>query len=145
MELLTRLEDLQAQLDESWPKTLEKTLKEYKHGDQDFYIFTFTKWEYHTYDMLSGEKIPLVPPKFHINHCPISWYPTTWALPGTTLRKISPRGGWVKIMWTLPEEHSFDLFESGKAFADPIVLESIHKYKSGLLAQDPDEKFVKMD
>ena len=38
MELLTRLEDLQTQLDESWPKTLEKTLREYDHGDRDFYM-----------------------------------------------------------------------------------------------------------
>ena len=144
MELLTRLEDLQTQLDESWPKTLEKTLREYDHGDRDFYIFTFTKWEYFEYNYETGTKTPLNPPIFHINHCPISWYPTTWALPGTTLRKISPKGGWVKIMWTLPEEHAFDLFESGKIFADKVVLESIHKYKAGLLNKDPDEEF-KMD
>ena len=144
MELLTRLEDLQTQLDESWPKTLEKTLNEFPHGDEDFYIFTFTKWQYHTYDLMTGEKIALVPPRFDINHCPIKWYPTTWALPGTTLRKISPRGGWVKIMWTLPEEHAFDLFESGKIFADPIVCESIRKFRNGELARDPDETFEKI-
>lgn len=132
MEILTRLEDLQTQLDESWPKTLEKTLKEFNHGDEDFYIFTFTKWDYHT-----------VPPEFFINHCPIKFFPSSWALPGTTMRKISPKGGWVKIIWTLPEEHAFDLFESGKIFADPIVHESIRKYKAGELGKD-EEHFAKI-
>jgi hypothetical protein len=133
MELLTRLEDLQTQLDKSWPETLEKTLNEFPHGDEDFYIFTFTKWNYHT-----------IPPEFTISHCPLKWYPSTWALPGTTLRKISPKGGWVKIIWTLPEEHAFDLFTSGKIFADEIVLDSIRKYKAGELSSDPDEKFQKV-
>jgi hypothetical protein len=132
MELLTRLEDLQAQLDESWPRTLEKTLAEFPHNDEDFYIFTFTKWDYHE-----------VPPKFNINHCPIKFYPSSWALPGTTMRLISPKGGWVKILWTLPEEHAFELFESGKIFADEIVHESIRKYRAGLLGQEED-KFEKI-
>jgi hypothetical protein len=130
MELLTRLEDLQAQLDASWPGTLEKTLNEFPHGNEDFYIYTFTKWDYH-----------VVPPKFNINHCPIKFYPKSWALPGTTMRKISPIGGWVKILWTLPEEHAFDLFESGKIFADPIVHESIRKYKAGEFAKEEEENF----
>jgi len=129
MELLTRLEDIQNQLDESWPKTLEKTLKEFSHGDEDFYIFTFTKWDYHE-----------SPPKFNISHCPIKFFPSSWALPGTTMRKISPKGGWVKIIWTLPEEHAFEMYESGKIFADPIVHESIRKYKAGILGQE-EKKF----
>lgn len=134
MELLTRLEDLQSQLDKSWPETLEKTLNEFPHEDKDFYIYTFTKWDYHT-----------VPPRFDINHCPIKFFPTSWALPGTTLRKISPKGGWVKIIWTLPEEHAFDMFESGKIFSDPIVCESIRKYKAGLLSEEPiDETYRKV-
>lgn len=133
MEVMTRLEDLQTQLEESWPKALEKTLAEFPHENRDFYIFTFTKWDYHQ-----------TPPKFNIVHCPIKWYPTTWALPGTTLRKISPQNGWVKIIWTLPEEQFFSLYESGKVFGDAIVHDSIRKYKSGELAIDPDEKFVKI-
>ena|ERR1044071_7646784 len=132
MELLTRLEDLQTQLDASWPRTLEKTLNEFPHGEEDFYIFTFTKWNYHE-----------VPPKFDINHCPIKFFPSSWALPGTTMRKISPKGGWVKIIWTLPEEHAFELFENGKIFADPIVHESIRKYRAGTLGQE-EEKFEKV-
>ncbi len=129
MEILTRLEDLQTQLDESWPKTLEKTLAEFPHNNEDFYIYTFTKWDYH-----------VKPPVFNISHCPLKFYPTSWALPGTTMRKISPSGGWVKILWTLPEEHSFELFENGKAFADPIVHESIRKYRNGTLGSTA-EKF----
>ncbi len=140
---MTRLEDMQAQLDESWPKMLERTLNEFPHEDKDFYIFTFTKWIYHTYDE-NGNKVPLKPPRLDINHCPIKWFPKTWALPGTTLRKISPKGGWVKIMWTLPEEHAFDLFENGKIFADPIVHESIRRYKAGELGIDADETFSKV-
>jgi hypothetical protein len=119
MELLTRLEDLQAQLDKSWPGTLEKTLREFPHGDEDFYIYTFTKWDYHQ-----------IPPQFNITHCPLKMCPESWFLPGTTMRRISPKEGWVKILWTLPEEHAFDLFKSGKIFGDPVVHESIDKYKS---------------
>jgi hypothetical protein len=128
MKLLTRLEDIQVQLEESWPKTLEKTLAEFPHGDEDFYIFTFTKWDY-------SES----PPKFNISHCPVKFFPSSWALPGTTMRKISPRGGWVKIIWTLPEEHAFDLYESGKVFADEIVHESIRKYRFGSLGKEEEE------
>lgn len=130
MELLTRLEDLQSQLDDSWPKILERTLKEFPHGNQDFFIFTFTKWNYH-----------VAPPKFDINHCPLKWCPSTWVLPGTTMRHISPTGGWVKILWTLPEEHCFDLYESGKIFSDSIVCDSIRKYKSGKLSKEIEEKY----
>lgn len=117
---MTRLEDLQSQLDESWPKILEKTLSEFDHGNDDFYIFTFTKWDYHK-----------APPEFKISHCPIKILCKTWFLPGTTMRLISPSKGYVKILWTLPEEHAFDLYESGKIFADPIVHESIRKYRAG--------------
>jgi hypothetical protein len=120
MELMTRLEDLQTQLEESWPKILEATLKEFPHGEEDFYIYTFTKWDYHC-----------KPPKFNINHCPRKELMKSWFLPGTTMRKISPKRGMVEILWTLPEEHAFDLYESGKIFADPIVHESIAKYKAG--------------
>lgn len=125
MEVMTRLEEIQDQLEQSWPKTLERTLKEFNHGNEDFYIFTFTKWDYHQ-----------IPPKFNINHCPIKIFPSTWALPGTTMRKISPKGGWVKIIWTLPEESAFELYESGKIFGDPIVHESIQKYKEGTLGNE---------
>lgn len=132
MEILSRLEDLQSQLETSWPQMLEKTLKEFDHGDEDFYIYTFTKWDYHQ-----------IPPKFSINHCPLKICPESWFLPGTTMRLISPKGGWVKILWTLPEEHYFDLFKSGKIFADPIVAESIRKYQS---KQNPaeEERFEKV-
>lgn len=128
MELMTRLEEIQSQLDESWPKTLEKTLNEFDHGNEDFYIFTFTKWDYHQN-----------PPKFNISHCPIKFFPSTWALPGTTMRLISPKCGWVKILWTLPEESAFEMYESGKIFADQIVHESIRKYKNGTLGKEEEE------
>lgn len=133
MELITRLEDLQSQLDDSWPKMLQKTLDEFPHGDDDFWIYTFTKWDYHQN-----------PPKFHINHCPIKICPYSWALPGTTMRLISPKGGFVKIIWTLPEEHAFHLYESGKFFSDSIVHESIRKYKSGEFARLAEEKYEKV-
>lgn len=125
MEIFTRLEEIQSQLEESWPKILERTLKEFPHNDKDFFIFTFTKWDYHSN-----------PPEFKINHCPILFCPSSWILPGTTMRLISPTKGWVKILWTLPEEHSFDLYESGKIFSDSLVAESIKKYKSGELVKE---------
>ena len=133
MELLTRLEDIQTQLDESWPKTLEKTLQEFDHGNEDFYIYTFTKWDYHQN-----------PPRFDINHCPIKFLPQSWFLPGSTMRKVSPKGGWVKIIWTLPEEHSFDLYTHGKIFAEPIVCESIRKYMLKEPIVDEDDTYKKI-
>ncbi len=131
MELLTRLEDIQQQLEESWPKILEKTLNEFPHGEEDFYIYTFTKWQYHTFDPISGEMIPLTPPTFNLIHCPIKILCKSWFLPGSTMRKVSPKNSSIEILWTLPEEHAFDLYASGKIFADPIVHDSIRKYKEG--------------
>lgn len=49
--------------------------------------------------------------------------------PGSTLLRADPRDPeTVTILWTLPEEEAFGLFQQGKACADPFVYECIQKY-----------------
>lgn len=128
MEVLTRLEDMWAQLEVSWPKTMDKILSEYKHDGEDFYIYTFFKWDNH-----------VSPPKYNVYHQPRASYPD--AFPGTILRRISPSAGWSKIIWALPHQEGFQLYKSGKMFGDPVVSESIRKFLAGDLDKEPDEAF----
>lgn len=142
MELLTRLDDIQEQLEKSWPLTLEKTLKEFPHKNEDFYIFTYTKWEYHMLDINTGMLVPREEPRFNVIHIPCVHLFKSWFLPGTTMRKISPQRGCVEILWTLPEQDFFHLYQSGKIFADPIVNESIRKYLSGEFKDEESYKSI---
>jgi len=128
MEILTRLEDMYAQLEVSWPKTMEHILKKFPHNGEDFYIYTFFKWDTH-----------VDPPKYNVYHQPRLSYPD--AFPGTILRKVSPSGGWAKTIWALPHQEGFDLYREGKLFADKVVNESIRKYLAGELERDPEDKY----
>jgi len=144
MELITRLENLQSQLEASWPINFQKILDNFDHDGNDFYIYTFTKWKYHDYNLETGEMIPYDPPRLDVNHCPIKFYPSSWAIPGTILRKISPMRGLCQVIWSLPEEHAFHLYEKGKIFEDEFVWDCITKYKRGDFEREPKERFEKI-
>lgn len=131
MEILTRLESMYEQLEASWPQTMEKILKEFKHEGKDFYIYTFFKWNHH-----------VDPPVYNVNHQPRFSYPD--AFPGTILRKVSPTGGWAKIIWALPHQEGFQLYKQGKMFGDPVVDESIRKYLAGELEKEPVDEYKKV-
>lgn len=131
MEILTKLEEMWSQLESSWPKTMEKILSKYDHRGEDFYIYTFFKWDHH-----------VDPPVYNVYHQPRKSYPD--AFPGTVLRKVSPSKGWAKIIWCLPHQEGFKLYESGKMFADPVVNESIRRYLAGELDSEPVEEFKKV-
>jgi len=128
MEIMTTLENMWDRLEASWPKTMEKILNEYRHGGEDFYIYTFFKYDTHK-----------DPPEYNVYHQPRLSYPD--AFPGTICRRVSPTGGWSKIVWALPHQEGFELYKKGKMFADPIVEESIRKYLSGELDLEPVEPF----
>lgn len=128
MEVLTRLEDMWSQLESSWPKTMEKILRDYKHEGKDFYIYTFFKWDNHQ-----------EPPKYNVFHQPRESWPD--AFPGTILRRISPSGGWSKIIWCLPHQEGFELYKAGKMFGDPVVDTSIRKFLAGDFDREPEEPY----
>ena len=128
--VLTRLEEMYSQLETSWPKTMEDILSRFKHDSKDFYIYTFFKWNTHT-----------VPATYDVWHQPRFSKPD--AFPGTILRRVSPTGGWSKIIWALPHQEGMHLYESGKMFADQLVSESVRKYLAGELDLE-EEKFEKI-
>lgn len=131
MEIMTKLESMWEQIESSWPRTMEKILKDYDHGGRNFYIYTFFKWNNH-----------VNPPVYNIYHQPRKSYPD--AFPGTILRLISPSGGWARLIWALPHQEGFDLYQKGKLFADQTVNDSIRKYLAGELDKEPEEKFEKV-
>lgn len=131
MEVLSRLEEMYAQLEESWPKTMEDILKRFDHRGEDFYIYTFFKWNF--------EKDP---PEYNVFHQPRHSYPD--AFPGTLLRRVSPSRGWSKIIWALPHQEGFELYKQGKLFEDKVTSESIRKYLAGELEQEPTDEYLKV-
>ena len=64
-------------------------------------------------------------------------------LPGTTLMKVNPMyPEEATIIWTLPNQENFGLYQSGKMFADPFVHECIDKFLKNprdLMKADPDD------
>jgi hypothetical protein len=128
MEIMTTLETMWAQLEESWPKKMEEILSKFKHDGEDFYIYTFFKWNNH-----------VDPPTYNVYHQPRFTYPD--AFPGTICRRVSPSAGWSKIIWALPHREGFELYKEGKIFGDPVVDESIRKYMAGELDKEPDEAY----
>lgn len=120
--VLGKAEDIWDQLEKSWPKTMDKIMNEYKHEGQEFYIFTFFKWNTH-----------IIPATYNVYHQPRKSRPD--AIPGTVLRKISPKNGTAEILWALPHKEGFELYKEGKMFADPIVHESIRRFLAGELEE----------
>jgi hypothetical protein len=113
-----RLEEMWEQLEHSWPKTMESILASYKHGGEDFYIYTFFKWD-----------LRLIPATYNVYHQPRISRPD--AFPGTVLRLVSPKRGISQIIWALPHQEGFKMYESGKVFEDPIVQKSVERYLKG--------------
>lgn len=128
MEIMTRLEEMWSQLESSWPATMERILRDYRHEGKDFYIYTFFKWNHH-----------VDPPVYNVYHQPRQSWPD--AFPGTVLRRVSPSAGWSKIIWCLPHQEGFELYKQGKMFGDPVVDESIRKFMAGEFEKEPEEKF----
>lgn len=128
---MTRLEEMYEQLEKSWPKTMEDILMRFKHDSKDFYIYTFFKWNTH-----------IVPAIYNVWHQPRFSRPD--AFPGTILRKISPTGGWSKIIWVLPHQEGMHLYDNGKMFADPFVSECVRKYRNGELDLETEEEYKKI-
>ena len=121
--VMTRLEEMWGQIEASWPKTMNRIIKEFNHGSKDFYIFTFFKWN-----------TRLIPHTYTIYHQPRFTRPDP--TPGTVLRKISPVKGTAEIIWVLPHREGFELYKNGRLFEDNIVNESIRKYISGELDRE---------
>ena len=122
-----RLEEMWTQLEESWPKTMENSLSKYNHGGEDFYIYTFFKWD-----------LRLIPPKYNVYHQPRQSRPD--AFPGTVLRLVSPKKGYAKIIWALPHQEAFQLYKEGKMFEDPVVNKSCQRYLNKQLDKWTDGK-----
>jgi hypothetical protein len=110
-----RLEEMCAQLEESWPKTMEDILQKFKHDGEDFYIYTFFKWD-----------LRLIPARYNVYHQPRHSRPD--AFPGTILREVSPKKGYAKIIWALPHQEGLKLYGDGKIFADPVVQKSVKRF-----------------
>jgi hypothetical protein len=80
-----------------------------------FYIFSFVK----RVDDATGVK--------KMFHQPRLTKPNPIA--GSTLMRVDPKDpGSSRIVWTLPQRESFNLYKKGKLFADPFVHECIRTF-----------------
>ncbi len=63
--------------------------------------------------------------------------------PGATLIRVDPKKpGEMQVMWTIPNEETFGLYQYKKVFADQFVWECIQTYKknpSQLFKPEPDD------
>lgn len=122
-----RLEEMLDELERSWPKNFEKIMREFPHGNEKFYIYTFCKFNCH-----------VIPWEYKVYHQPRFTKPDIF--PGTILREVDPIKGTSEIIWTLPHREAFRLSQPGKIFSDPVVKDSIDKFMTGQL----EEKFEKV-
>lgn len=98
-----------------WVNNLHDLIGKKPFGDHKFYVFMFVK----RVDDLSGIKKMYMQPRLTKPE----------PVPGTTLLQVDPRNpGEAKMIWTLPNENTFAMYNEGKMFADPFVHECIQKY-----------------
>lgn len=112
-QVKSREEEIMSQLEESWPKTLNYILEMYP--EDEFYIFTFVKKDTHT-----------VPMKFNVYHQPRTTKPEK--ISGTILQKINRKNGTSELIWALPHEESFSLFQKGKVYENEVVYKNINDF-----------------
>lgn len=98
-----------------WVACVQDLIAKRPFGDRKFYIFMFVK----RVDDVSGIK--------KMYHQPRITKPEPQ--PGTTLLRVDPNNpSDATIIWTLPNQENFSLYQEGKMFADPFVYECIQKY-----------------
>lgn len=96
-------------------KMVQKIIMEKPFGNNKFYLYQFVK----RVDDTSGIK--------KMYHQPRLTKPDP--VPGTTLLRCDPNDpGTVTIIWTLPNEETFNLYSEGKMFSDGFVYECIQKF-----------------
>ena len=101
--------------EQGYCEMVQQIIESRPFGKHPFYIYQFVK----RVDDATGIK--------KMYHHPRLTKPDP--IPGTTLLRADPSNPEeVTIIWTLPDEESFNLYQSGKMFADPFVYESIQKY-----------------
>lgn len=101
--------------EKDWVACLQDLIKKKPFGDHKFYVFMFVK----RVDDSSGIKKMYLQPRLTKPE----------PLPGTTLMQVDPKDpGTAKIIWTLPNENNFGLYQAEKMFGDPFVYECIQKY-----------------
>jgi len=115
--------------EENYVRCIQGLIQSKPFGDRKFYIYSFVK----RIDDASGAK--------KMYHQPRLTRPEP--LPGTTLMKVNPMyPEEATIIWTLPNQENFGLYQSGKMFADPFVHECIDKFLKNprdLMKADPDD------
>lgn len=98
-----------------WVSTLHDLIAKKPFGDHKFFVFMFVK----RVDDLSGIKKMYMQPRLTKPE----------PVPGTTLLQVDPKNpGEAKMIWTLPNENSFNMYGEGKMFSDPFVHECVQKY-----------------
>lgn len=98
-----------------WVNNLQDLIGKKPFGDHKFYVFMFVK----RVDDFSGVKKMYMQPRLTKPE----------PVPGTTLLQVDPRNpGECKMIWTLPNENSFNLYAQGKMFSDQFVHECIDKF-----------------
>lgn len=101
--------------EQDWVNCVQDLIQSKPFGDHKFYIFMFVK----RVNDVTGEK--------KMFHQPRLTKPEP--VPGTTLLRVNPMyPEEATIMWTLPNQETFKLYEHGKMFADEFVHECVQKF-----------------
>ncbi len=101
--------------EQDWVNTLQDLIQKKPFGDHKFYVFMFVK----RVNDITGVKKMYMQPRL-TKPDPV---------PGTTLMHVNPKyPEEATMIWTLPNENNFKLYQQGKQFADSFVHESIDKY-----------------
>ena len=114
-EALDSVQNWKENSEQDWVKCVQDLIQSKPFGDHKFYIFMFVK----RVNDITGEK--------KMYHQPRLTKPEP--VPGTTLLRVNPLyPEEATIIWTLPNQETFNLYKEGKMFADEFVSECIDKY-----------------
>jgi hypothetical protein len=114
-EALDTTQNWRENSEHDWVANLHDLIKKRPFGDHKFYVFMFVK----RVNDYSGIKKMYMQPRLTKPE----------PLPGTTLLQVDPNDpGTAKMIWTLPNENNFLMYDKGKMFADEFVHGCIQKY-----------------
>lgn len=119
--ILTRLEDIQSQITESWPKRFQEIMVANPYsGYDEFFIYWVPKWDYR------GTEVGYTMTYNVRQTCPDAFW-------GTTLLRIRKKDQTTEIWWTLPHREGADNFTKQTVFYDPLVEKFVKEKRDGTL------------
>lgn len=119
--VLTRLQDIQSQIIQSWPKRFHEIMAANPYsGYDEFFIYWVPKWDYR------GTEVGYNMTYYVKQMCPDPFW-------GTTLLRVRKKDLTTEIWWTLPHREGADNFTKQTVFFDPLVAQFVEEKRAGTL------------